>query len=290
MKRKFEAEIVYSESFKEINSPRFKDWGVHVLCLEGFGSFNYNGKNFTLVKNDAAVISHPELVSEIKGSDDLKIIMIAAPFPFMYNLLPANHYGVGGCISLFDDPVIPLSEEDAKHLNTDFQNIKERINDCHHLFYNELIGSLCLTMIYDFFDFHAKLHEESSSSNRTGNIIQRLLTFLESGRSKSHREVAYYANQLHVTPKYLAETVKRTTGRSVTYLIDQHTVPMITDYLNNSDLSLSQICEEMNFSSLSYFSRYVKKHLGMTPNEYRASHSPIKKKIESLKDQSVKKS
>ncbi len=278
MKRKPEAEIIYSESFADINSPRFTDWGVHLLCLAGEGRFMYNGRPICVRRNDAAVISHPELVGNIESGEGLRVEFIAAPFAFLYSLLPANHYGVSGRISLFDDPVIPLSAEDAERLHADLHRIRKRMDDKGHLFHDELMGSLALTMIYDLFDFHAKRHDGVSATDRTAHIVRRLLSLLEAGRCKRYREVAYYAEQLNVTPKYLSETVKRNTGRSVSYLIDRHTVPMIAGYLRNSDMSLTQICEEMHFSSLSYFSRYVQKHLGMSPRKYRAAHLPVRKK------------
>ena len=267
------AEIVYSEDINRINSSHFKDWGVHLICNEGDAMFLFNSKPVTIQKNDAAVINHPELVTHINASDNLKIRFIAAPFKFLYNLLPSNHYGIGGHISLFENPVIPLNEDDAQRFNNDIEQLRLRSADIHHLFYDELIGSLALTMIYDLFDFHAKLHGESNPTERTTNVVKRLLSLLESGRAKRYREVAYYANELNVSPKYLSETVKRLTGNSVMNLIDKYAVPVLIDFLKNSQLSFSQISEEMNFSSLSYFSRYAQKHLGMSPTEYRVANS-----------------
>jgi AraC-like DNA-binding protein len=46
------------------------------------------------------------------------------------------------------------------------------------------------------------------------------------------------------------------------------------DYLDDERLSLTQIAERMNFASLSYFSRYCTKHLGLSPSEYRQSPQP----------------
>lgn len=46
------------------------------------------------------------------------------------------------------------------------------------------------------------------------------------------------------------------------------------DYLNDERLSLTQIAELMNFTTLSYFSRYCTKHLGQSPCEYRLSLQP----------------
>ena len=273
------AEIIYSEDINRINSSQFTDWGVHLICNEGDAMFLFNSKPVTIRKNDAAVINHPELVTHINASEDLKIRFIAAPFKFLYNLLPANHYGVFGHISLFENPVIPLNEEDALRFNNDIEQLRLRSADTNHLFFDELIGSLALTMIYDLFDFHAKLYKETSPIERTTNVVKRLLALLENGRAKRYREVRYYANELNVSPKYLSETVKRKTGNSVMNMIDKYAVPVLIVFLKNSELTFTQISEEMNFSSLSYFSRYVQKHLGMTPSQYRDTHSQVKKSL-----------
>ena len=50
--------------------------------------------------------------------------------------------------------------------------------------------------------------------------------------------------------------------------------PHIKDYLNDERLSLTQIAELMDFSSLSHFSRYCSKHLGQSPSDYRQSLQP----------------
>lgn len=55
----------------------------------------------------------------------------------------------------------------------------------------------------------------------------------------------------------------------MTGLIDQFTVPIIIGLLKNTDMSLTQLSEEMEFNSQSYFTRYVRKHLGVTPNGFR---------------------
>ena len=83
-----------------------------------------------------------------------------------------------------------------------------------------------------------------------------------------------YADRLNVSPKYLSATVKRVTGHSVTSFIDRHTVPILKNYLDDERLSLTQIADYMNFTSLSYFSRYCTKHLGMSPSQYRQSLQP----------------
>ena len=56
--------------------------------------------------------------------------------------------------------------------------------------------------------------------------------------------------------------------------IDRATVPILKKYLTGERLSLTQIADLMNFTSLSYFSRYCTKHLGQSPSDYRLSLQP----------------
>ena len=271
-----ELKIVYSTLFQLIGSVKLKGWCVHLVCLQGEGFFTYGGRPFHVKKYEALVINAPQQVHVVGQSEDLKVEVLAAPNDFLSNQLPANNYGIGGGISLYDNPIIPLSEKDAQTLVRDIHHIRDRIADTGHLFYRELIGGLALPLIYDLFYFHAKNHAPIFATDRSMYVVKELMALLESGRSKKYREVAYYAEQLNVTVKYLSNTVKRQTGKSVTYYIDRYTVPMIKEYLEHSALSIVQIAEEMNFTTPSYFSRYVTKHLGVSPKAYRESLIPNK--------------
>ena len=131
-----------------------------------------------------------------------------------------------------------------------------------------------MTMMYDIFESHARQEATDSHTDRTAYIVKQLMQLLATGISRTERNVSYYAGRLNVSPKYLSSTIKRVTGHSVTSYIDRHAIPILKDYLGDERLSLTQIAELMNFTSLSYFSRYCTKHLGLSPSEYRQSLQP----------------
>lgn len=271
MERNLHELIVYSEEFNLINSPAFYDCAVHLICTSGLGSFSYNDRHFEISRNEIAVISRPQLVSAITADERFSCEYIAAPDKFLHNLLPANNYAIQGCVSLFDNPIIKVEEIDVGRFRTDLDNIRNRIDNIDHRFYHELMGSLLQTMIYDLFDFHAKTNDNILTTDRVGYITAQFFTLIEGGRPRTQREVSHYAEQLHVTPKYLSDTIKRVTGTSVSTHINNAATAIALEYLKNSNMSVSQIADEMNFSSLSYFSRFCVKHFGMSPVKFRTA-------------------
>ena len=267
-------DFLYSTDFQAMNAPELSDTCMHLLCTAGEGSFVFNERCYHVVKNDLVVIPMPARVSTLAAHADMQVEWFAADYKFLQNLLPSNNYSIGGSISLNQDPVIKLTDEQASHLLADFHRLRDRMDDRHLLFYRELMGSLCLTMMYDIFEAHAQRDATDTHSDRTAYIVKQLMALLATGISRTERDVSYYAERLNVSPKYLSATIKRVTGHSVTSYIDRHTVPILKDYLNDERLSLTQIAERMNFASLSYFSRYCTKHLGQSPSEYRQSLQP----------------
>ena len=267
-------DFLYSTDFLAMNAPELSHTCMHLLCTAGEGSFVFNERCYHIVKNDLVVIPMPARVSNIAAHADMQVEWFAADYKFLQNLLPSNNYSIGGSISLNQDPVIRLTDEQASHLLADFHRLRDRMGDRHLLFYRELMGSLCLTMMYDIFEPHAQRDATDTHSDRTAYIVKQLMALLSTGISRTERDVSYYAERLNVSPKYLSATIKRVTGQSVTSYIDRHTVPILKDYLGDERLSLTQIAERMNFASLSYFSRYCTKHLGQSPSEYRQSLQP----------------
>lgn len=268
--------FVYSADFSRINDPAFRGSCLHLLCLDGEGSFVLNNHCHHIRRNDLVILTRPDQVRQHTAHADLRVEYFVASYKFLNKQLPANHFGIGGGISLYDDPILPLTDTDAVRLRADLHRLRDRLPETDHSFHCHLIGSLCLTLMYDLFDIYARSYGSRLSTDRQSYLVKGLIDLLETGITRTRREVAYFADRLHVTPKYLSETVRRHTGRSVSAFIDRYTVPLLKELLEDDRLSLTQIADRMNFSSASYFSRYVSKHLGVSPTAYRSSLQPQK--------------
>ena len=268
------ADFKYSTDFYGMNACELSHCCMHLLCTAGEGSFVFNEHCYHIVRNDLVVIPTPCKVKNIAAHPDIRVEWFAADYKFLQNQLPSNNYSIGGSISLNHNPVIRVNDEQALRLLEDFHRLRDRMDDRHLQFYNEMMGSLCLTMMYDIFEAHAQRDASAPHTDRTAYIVKQLMALLTTGISRRERDVSYYAGQLNVSAKYLSSTVKRVTGHSITSYIDRHTVPILKDFLDDERLSLTQIADLMNFTSLSYFSRYCTKHLGQSPSEYRQSLQP----------------
>ncbi|MBQ6193996.1 MAG: AraC family transcriptional regulator, partial [Prevotella sp.] len=146
----------YSTDFYGMNAKELSDTCMHLLCTAGEGSFVFNERCYHITKNDLVVIPMPARVSNLAAHEDMRVEWFAADYKFLQNLLPSNNYSIGGSISLNHDPVISLTDEQTAILLADFHRLRDRMDDSHLLFYRELMGSLCLTMMYDIFEPHAQ--------------------------------------------------------------------------------------------------------------------------------------
>lgn len=267
-------DFIYSTDYLAMNAQELGHTCMHLLCTAGEGSFVFNEKCYHIVKNDLVVMPYPNRAKNLAAAPGMEVEWFAADNKFLHSLLPSNNYSIGGSISLNQNPVIKVDDRQAEILLEDFRRLRDRLNDRHLLFYREMMGSLCLTMIYDIFELHARRDATDTHSDRTAYIVKQFLALLDTGICRTEREVRYFAERLNVSPKYLSATVKRVTGHSVSSFIDRATVSILKKKLDDERLSLTQIADQMNFNTLSYFSRYCAKHLGQSPSDYRRSLQP----------------
>ena len=87
--------------------------------------------------------------------------------------------------------------------------------------------------------------------------------------------VSEYAEKLCITPKYLSTVCRTVSGKSPTDWISEYVIEDITHYLKNTELTASQIGIELGFPNASFFGKYVREHLGMSPNEFRKEQQGI---------------
>lgn len=90
---------------------------------------------------------------------------------------------------------------------------------------------------------------------------------------KRERSVQYYATQMQVTPKYLSSIVHNFTGLTASQVIDQYVIFAIKQALYANQHNVKSISRDFNFPSQSFFGRYFKRIVGVSPNEYIKQHN-----------------
>lgn len=86
---------------------------------------------------------------------------------------------------------------------------------------------------------------------------------------RESRSVAFYADKLAITTRYLTNIVQSHYGHSPKEAIDIYTVMQLRLDLLQTDVSLTELTNLYNFSSLSFFSDYFHRNAGIKPQEYR---------------------
>ncbi|MCX2477272.1 helix-turn-helix domain-containing protein [Pedobacter sp. MC2016-05] len=74
---------------------------------------------------------------------------------------------------------------------------------------------------------------------------------------------------MNITPKYLNHLCKIHSDRTASDWTHGHAKERIILLLQDRHLNIAEIAEEMQFSSTSFFTRYVKKLLGQTLTDFR---------------------
>ena len=83
------------------------------------------------------------------------------------------------------------------------------------------------------------------------------------------RTPADYANRLSVHVNHLNKVIKDTTGKTTSEMIAERIIKECTQYLLHSNLSISEIAYSLGFETVSYFSKFYRKHTGKSPSEVR---------------------
>ena len=114
-------------------------------------------------------------------------------------------------------------------------------------------------------------HEQLEVNQERNTIATRKFIELVNADDGSHRTVSYYANQLCYTSKHLSDVIKRTTGKPPLQIINEHAIQEIKLKLKHSNLNIVEIANFFNFPNPSFFCKFVKTHIGMSPRQYRLS-------------------
>ena len=253
-------------------------FNIFMLCNKNRVTFHQGNVRYTADSGDFVVWLSTKPCDRIDYSDqtDADVLLVSDYFLDLYRpnqVSDARGYEYQTINPLLRSSLTLLARE-RTILEDDFKNILRHSYTFQGYLGEQIAGTLLRVLLYDLWTFFSQLAMKYQDEGLPSPHFVRFLLEARYNCSK-HRDVAWYANKIGVTPKYLTEISKDATNRPAGDWIDEYAAIILRKELSAENLSLTDLAKEMNFSSLPAFTRYVKRVLGCSPSEFRDS---LKKK------------
>ncbi|MEQ9442046.1 MAG: AraC family transcriptional regulator [Cyclobacteriaceae bacterium] len=122
-----------------------------------------------------------------------------------------------------------------------------------------------------FFIELVRQHSEGASNSANPYHQERLEEFLAllETHIAHHKQVAHYAEMLHLSPYQLNAITKATLGKTCSALINEYIILESKRHLLATASQINQIAYQLGYDDVSYFIRFFRKHTGYSPEAFR---------------------
>jgi len=245
---------------------------AYVMVLEGSLSIDLNGVNYQLPRNTSLFIDRKVVIENIDHSHDFRCLVCAMSTDMGFAFF--NKSLLQSVMHILANPVITMSQDEVDLMVRYYELLVFKMDHPEMNFGRETVRDIIRCFAYDLLsNINKHLSQDTGDDMlRQGDRIFRRFMLLLAEDTTSTRSVQSYADELCVSPKYLTSVCRKHSDYTASELIASSVMSRIKQLLLYSDLSIKEVAAEMGFSNLSFFGKYVKKHLGLSPNHYRRAN------------------
>lgn len=235
---------------------------VHLFC---------NLVEFNLLENSLFLVT-PKLLYEFTSiSADTLLTGVAFNYSFM--IQNGLHLSSKETLEIFSPKIslhYLLNDEEIAILSPLFELLQKKTAEQETNIFNREIARYCILALISEVHFILQQHRNlrDVKLTRKEEITLRFIKQI-SIDFKRERSVQYYAEALFLTPRHLSQVIKETTGKTAGELINEAVIMQAKILLRNPFVNIAEVAESLRFSDQSFFGKFFKRHVGISPSEYR---------------------
>ncbi|MDE7305654.1 MAG: helix-turn-helix domain-containing protein [Alistipes sp.] len=243
---------------------------VFALCFQGSAETTVNQYRGTVGRGTSLFLMPGSMLMFTDRTEDFRMGYCAFSKEMFaeaaFRLEPAFFHALREC------PITLMDEEMIEGCEAWFRMMEYTYRDRANVYRNTIIRNRLQNMLlecYDKYQRHLSYREHPARrTSRQAELFHRFV-HLTHECCLQRRDVAFYADRLCISARYLSTVVRNIAHSSVKEFIDRAVVLEIKMLLQSSDLSVQEIAYRLHFPDQSYLGRYFKNHTGMSPTEYR---------------------
>ena len=238
-----------------------------VICIKGFARGTINMTPFSIQAPCFVTVLADQILQYDEVSDDFDGLFIVMSKYFADSLFTNVKERLPLFLATKNQPVTPLTDELLETLKTCYgmlHKIAGQDNNPNRL---DIVRHLTLAF---FYHTGSQMHKtlDDNKKSRQELLLETFLDIVQK-HFKENRSVEFYADKLCFTSKYLSTVIRQTSGKTAGEWIDEYVILEAKALLKSTNMTIQQISDELNFSSQSFFGKYFKRMVGISPKEYR---------------------
>ena len=240
------------------------------FCSQGQITLTVNGKTLELVPGDVFVCPPNVKVEKSVRGEKLDCKAIGLSDHIIQALLRDKMETWNHMVYINQVYKITLGESCEKDINLYYMLLQSKLQSKRRVpsYYTlqSLLRALLLDLCAELEEIHGTYDDLRPSQGKM--LFNRFLSMISNNEVK-RQPIAVYADLLAITPKYLTLLCLKYSNKTASDWVIQYTCEDIRFYLRNSNLSIKEISAKLGFANMSHFGSYVRKHMGMSPSEFR---------------------
>lgn len=255
---------------ENIEFPHKHNFYEILWITKGNSKQNIDYKNYSISENTLFFISPGQLhlLEEWEGIEGF-IILFTEEFFLKIFQNKDILFELSYLDNLYENPFLKLKTGDKKTIQPIvdllYQECKETKPD------TESVQGLLFVFLRNIQKLIA-LKSQQHSNNHQIVVFKQFKKMVELNFAKN-LSVSDFASQLNISTHLLNNFVKVTSGKTSTEIIKERIILEAQQLLNFSELTISQIAGQLGFEDSSYFARFFKKRIGLSPQDFRKSNS-----------------
>ena len=258
---------LYENAKFESDIARTNDYVQMIWLTKGRGTFRIDLQHFDLADNQLFFIK-PCQVYQFESSSELEGYVITFAHSFLeleneeadstYHSSLFQLFTTANGVRIHEQTVAEVKDIIDKMLN-------EHVN--RHLFREEMLRRY-LKILFIYLSRHFDGMLQTTSQTRKVELVQKFMSLVDR-KFKTEKTVSGYAALLSITPNYLNEIIKTTTGYSAGYHIRQRIVLEVKRQATYSDTCMKQIGYYLGFNDMAHFSKFFKSATGKNFTDFK---------------------
>lgn len=250
------------------------DMILGLICKEGKVQVEMNDHPVIAQKGDMLICPPRAFVNDYMLSPNFSAHVIGISYTASQHMLHMSKDVWNMMMYITRTPVYHLTTADYELMECYYNLMSFKLKNPNAIYQREAMHALFQAVFYDMCSILIPLANAAGEPvdhrmKRGDQLVRRFLDLLAESAGRE-RSVTAYASRLCVTPKYLTSVCRSCSGKTALEWIYEYATNEIIQQLKYTDRSIKEIAADLNFPNISFFGKFVKARLGLSPTAYRA--------------------